>query len=195
MQSPSQQPQNKSDSKSNLNETDLNSQDTTKIYSHKIDIDLNASSFSDRNKNVKSQHIISNKSSQEQINISGNNSGREVDNSNDDTLFGSKCEKNNSFVIIKLETQQVPFVSIQFIFHSSINYHDRIRLLEVFNEKIRDLNLKNCPTSMQPVSSSSIGSINSTVQNTGSFPTGNQSFEEVKKNNNDDEFYECCQVN
>ena len=92
----------------------------------------------------------------------------------------------------------MPFVSIQFIFHSSINYHDRIRLLEVFNEKIRELNLKNLQSSIlqaqQPVSSSSIGSINSTIQNTGPLSSGNQSFEDAKKMNVQEEFYECCQV-
>ncbi len=68
-------------------------------------------------------------------------------------------------------------------------------MLEVFNEKLRDLNLKNMQSSIQqaqqPASISSIGSINSTLPNTN----GNQSFEEAKNPNVQEEFYECCQVN
>lgn len=55
-------------------------------------------------------------------------------------------KQNESFVIIKLDTSFVPYVSLQYLFHSSINYLDRMRLIQKFKEKLKVLNLKNLDT-------------------------------------------------
>ena len=169
-------------------ELDQSSMETsTKISSQKIESDSHL--LLDRLK-IKSQLNSSN------ANNSSNNSGRDA-NVNDD----GKSASNNSFVIIKLETQHLPYVSLQFIFHNSINYYDRIRLMEKFKDKLRDLNMKNMYTSsgqqhQQPVSSSSMtGSINSTLQYMGNLPSSNLSFEDTQKLNENEDYYEFCQVN
>lgn len=52
---------------------------------------------------------------------------------------------NTSFVILITNEQYTPYVSLQFLFHSNISYLDRVRLLEKFREKLRELN----PTNLQ----------------------------------------------
>jgi hypothetical protein len=155
----------KFDLKSNKNEADNLTQETCNSSGPKVsaqkESDLNGSNSANRSSKSKSQRDSSSKSTtstkQGNINNRGETNGSNDDSNNNDdsngiinnsntTIFGSKCDSNNSFVIIRLETQHVPYVSIQFCFHSSINYHDRIRLLEIFNAKLRELNLKSQPS-------------------------------------------------
>lgn len=55
------------------------------------------------------------------------------------TSFTSASSKN-SFVMIRLDYQTVPYVSLQFLFHSNISYSDRISLIESFKNELKDFN-------------------------------------------------------
>jgi len=63
---------------------------------------------------------------------------------------------NTSFVLVKVEKQHVPFVTLQFIFHSSISYLDRMRMLQKFKEKLSALNLKNLSSNADSPSSTPV---------------------------------------
>ena len=71
--------------------------------------------------------------------------------SNDSNI--SRSPSNTSFVLIKVEPQHVPFLSLQFLFQSSISYLDRMRILQKFKEKLGALNLKNLSPNLESPSS------------------------------------------
>ena len=63
------------------------------------------------------------------------------------------ASQGSSFVLIKIETQHVPFVSLQFLFHASISYWDRMLIVQRFKEKLCALNLKNISSNTESPSS------------------------------------------
>jgi len=64
-------------------------------------------------------------------------------NSSNNTNKKLSMSENESFVIIKMDTSMMPYVSLQYLFHSSLNYHERMKELQVFKEKLKLLNLKH----------------------------------------------------
>lgn len=66
-------------------------------------------------------------------------------------------QSNESFVIVKLDTSCIPYVTLQYLFHSNVNYLDRMRLIQKFKEKLRVLNLKNLDADVASAQATSTG--------------------------------------
>ena len=63
-------------------------------------------------------------------------------------------QANNSCLLIKVEAQYAPYVSVQFLFHSTIPYLECVNLLNVFEEKIYQLNSQSFAVNFIAASSS-----------------------------------------
>lgn len=87
------------------------------------------------------------------INIKKSSKSKQGTNSDSNV---PKSPSNTSFVLIKIEKQHVPFVSLKFLFHSSISYLDRMRMLLKFKEKLGALNVKNLSSNIESPSSTPI---------------------------------------
>jgi len=92
--------------------------------------------------------------------------------SKSDSNNGAKTNTNTSFVLVQVNKQYAPFVTLKFIFHSSISYLDRMRMLQKFKEKLSALNLKKFSSNMESPSSTPVQySLNPRSSNSESFRT------------------------
>jgi hypothetical protein len=83
------------------------------------------------------------------------NEQQDVSNSNDFLNMSSQsahlnksakqmnASNNGSCLLIRMDTQYAPYVSVQFLFHASIPYLECLCLLNTFEEKIKQLNLQS----------------------------------------------------
>lgn len=98
-------------------------------------------------------------------------------NSSTSKQANSSCSSSNvsknSFVMIKLDCQYIPCVSLQFLFHSNVSYLDRTRLLEQFKGKLNEFN--SCSKNNIPSPNANNSSNNTALQTpTSSYLTQQQ---------------------
>ena len=169
----------------------IKAQHRTSSKTNLIDMDANESLMSSPNSSTNTASQNESNNSAPGLPNSKKPRLNEQSNKNDE----SKSQINNSFVIIKLDTQHVPYVSLQFIFHSSISYYDRMQLLDKFKAKMFGLNAKNASSSIaqMPVSTPSMGSTTNVQQASSgvTLPPINLSFDEQKLSS---EHFEFCQL-
>ncbi len=68
---------------------------------------------------------------------------QDVENETSDKEVNKSSMEHESFVLIKIDTTFVPYVSLQYLFHSSISYSERMRLIQKLKEQLKVLNLNN----------------------------------------------------
>jgi hypothetical protein len=149
----------------------------TKQQQSSNDLAKNQSTENNNNKNftidiseLTMNEIIKNDNPSSDYGIEQEEREEETTNKNQKQQFQSSASSykqnngHNSFLIIRIDSNYVPYVSIQFLFHSNSPYLECIRLLNSFEDKIRQLNHKSYSTS----SSSSSSNATSSSTNVGS---------------------------
>jgi hypothetical protein len=157
--------------------------------SEKIKLKQNTSKLSDDN--VNQSGLSADTSTLNKANSSNDVSLTEMNEQNEQADTSS----SRSFLVVRLDTSHIPYISIELIFHSSISYFDRVCFTEKFKENLKELNLKNLiASSVTPVNLSN-------KQNSYMLTNPSQQFlqQQVQldgqlANKKSSEFFECCQL-
>lgn len=105
---------------------------------------------------------------------SGNNN-TSAHPTNTNTSSAQTTPSKNSFVMVKLDYQCVPFVSLQFLFHSNVSYSDRMRLIEEFKAKLNEFRTAVALPPPPPPITSSLASPSVVPSSTAGINTTNAS--------------------
>lgn len=95
----------------------------------------------------------------------------------------------NSYVILRMDSHYVPYISIELLFHSSATYSDRMQLINSLKEKLFDLSFKS-PIAAPQSATASVASAQ-VVEATGTASAA------TSLNVNDDSSrldYKCCHL-